>query len=68
MVNLGGKQIKRNYFFQWNVECFRIIDVFSYPAGTKGSKIERIMIVQTHVNDGENTRFFLFFQKKAVIN
>jgi hypothetical protein len=41
-----------------------VLDAFSSPGCTKSSKFERVMIVQTHVYDGENGGFFLFFQKK----
>ena len=39
-------------FFQ--IKILNVLDVFSFPGFTKGSKIERVMVVQTHVDDGEN--------------
>ena len=45
-----------------------VLDTFSSASGTKSSKFEKVMIVQTHAHDEENGRFFFFFfQKKAVI-
>ena len=41
-----------------------MLDAFSLADSTKSSKFERVMIVQTHANDGGNRKFFLFFQKK----
>ena len=33
----------------------------------KASNLREFMVVQAHTHDGENGRFFLIFQKKAVI-
>ena len=39
-------------------------EYFFIPGCTKGSKIERAVAVQTHVDDGQNGGFFLFFPKQ----
>ena len=49
------------------MKSFSVFDAFSSPGCTKGSKFERVVIVQTHTHDGKNGRFFWFFQKKTVI-
>ena len=50
-------------FFK-KMKSISVLDAFSSPGCTKGSKFERVMIVQTHVYDGKNGGFFLFFEKK----
>ena len=37
---------------------------FSSAGCTKSSKFERVMVVQTHADNGENAGFFLIFPKK----
>jgi hypothetical protein len=44
-----------------------VLDAFLSTGCTKSYKFERVMIVQTHTHYVENGRFFLFFQKNAVI-
>ena len=61
---MGNIQIK---FFFKTMKSLSVLDTSSSPGCTKSSKFERVMIVQTHVYDGKNGGFFLFFQKKAVI-
>ena len=46
------------------MKSLNVLDAFSSAGCTKSSKLERVMIVQTHTHDGKNGRFFLFFQKK----
>ena len=52
----------KNFFKK--MKSISVLDAFSSPGCTKGSKFERVMIVQTHVYDEKNRGFFLFFQKK----
>ena len=58
---MGNRQIK--IFFKKR-KSLSVLDAFPSPGCTKSSKFERVMIVQTHVYDGNNGRFFLFFQNK----
>ena len=58
---MGNRQTK-NFFKK--IKSLSVLDAFSSPGCTKSSKFERVMIVQTHVYDGKNGGFFLFFQKK----
>ena len=45
-----------------------VLNVFYFPGCcTKGSKIKRVIVVQTHVDDGENVEFFFAFPPKSVI-
>ena len=46
------------------MKSLNVLDAFSSDECTKSCQFERVMIVQTHAHDGENGRFFLFFQKK----
>ena len=46
------------------MKCLSVWDAFAYPGCSKSSKLEQIMIVQTHADDGGNGEFFVFFQKK----
>ena len=62
---MGNRQTKTVFK---TMKSFSVLDAFSSPGCTKGSKFERVMIVQTHVYDGKNAAFFLFFKKKAVIH
>ena len=39
-------------------------DASTYLGCTKSFKLEQIMIVQTHADDGGNGEIFVFFQKK----
>ena len=49
------------------MKSLNVLDTFSSAGCTKSYKLERVMIVQTHTHDGNNGRFFLFFQKKTII-
>ena len=43
---------------------FEFLGALISSTGCPKSEFEKIMIVQTHDDDEENGRFFLFFQKK----
>ena len=45
------------------MKSLNVSDAFSFAGCTK-SIIERVVIVQTDADDGENGRFFFFFPKK----
>jgi hypothetical protein len=46
-------------------KSLNLLDVFSLPGCIKGSgNSDRVAIVQTHGNDGENRGFFLFLQQQ----
>ena len=46
------------------MKCLSVWDVSAYLDCTKSFKLEQIMIVQTHADDGGNGEIFVFFQKK----
>ena len=55
---------RRTKMFFKKIKSLSVLDAFSSLGCTKSFKIERVMIVQTHVYDEKNDGFFLFFQKK----
>ena len=58
---MGNRQTNK---ISKKIRSLSVLDTFSSASGTKSSKFEKVMIVQTHGDDGENAGFFLFFQKK----
>ena len=58
---MGNRQTQ--IFFK-KMKSFSVLDAFSSPGCTKGSKFETVMIVQTHVYDEKNRGFFLFSPKQ----
>ena len=52
----------KNFFKK--MKSISVLDAFSSPGCTKGSKFERVMIVQTHVYD-EKIEDFSYFSKKS---
>ena len=46
------------------MKCLSVWDASTYPGYTKSFKLEQIMIIQTHADDGGNGEIFVFFQKK----
>ena len=55
-MNFSSKQTNEIICFQ--IKILNVL-VFSFPGYTKGSKIERVMVVQKHADHGENREFFL---------
>ena len=53
---MGNRQTK---FLFKKIKSLSVLDAFSSPGCTKSSKFERVMIVQTHVYDEKNGRFFI---------
>ena len=46
------------------MKCLSVSNASTYLCRTKSFKLEQIMIVQTHADDGGNGEIFVFFQKK----
>ena len=63
-VNLSRKVTDnlKLFFLNKKFECVRCFSFFG--CCTKCSEIERVMVVQTHIDDENNDGFFLFFPKK----
>ena len=58
---MGNRQTE---IFLTKMKFLSVWDAFAYPCCTKSSKLEQIMIVQTHTDDGINGEFLGFFPKK----
>ena len=61
-MDLNGNRQVKLFFLNKKFECFRCFFIPGFKK-TKGSKIEGVMVVQTHVDDEKNGGFFLFFPK-----
>ena len=59
---LVGKRQTKNIFP--TMKLLSVWDVFAYPGCAKSSKLERLMIVQTHTNNVWNGKLFLFSPQK----
>ena len=46
------------------IKSLSVLDTFPAAGCTKSSKFEKVMIIQTHGDDGKNGGFFYFFHKK----
>ena len=60
-IILTGNRQTNTIFKQ--IKSLGVVDTFSSANCTKSSKFEKVMIVQTHGDDGENRGFFLFCTK-----
>ena len=56
--------IQTNKIFK-KIKSLSVLDTFSSAACTKSSKFEKVMIVQTHGDDGKMEDFSYFFQKNS---